>query len=447
MTHAVNDVLSGDLPGLGNPCGFLTAVQVISETLSPGTATDEGRAMLQIVHDLAPAATLAFASAHNGIFDFADNIRALRAAGADIIADDVFYFAEPMFQEGPVATAIRDVTQAGAVYFTSAGNANVIIGGHNVASYEAPAYRPTTVPAYLSALGYESCHNFDQGNPLDVTDSVTLAPHGFAIMALNYAEPWSGVTTDFDLLVTNAANTILFNGGQDNNLITQLPFETVSWSNSSGIAQSYNIPVCRFTGGGGDTHNPRIKFVMLESHGLSAVEHAVGTGGDIVGPAIVGHSASLYSLSVAATPVTDNNNPETFSSFGPATHYFGPVTDNTPAAAISPVVLHQPDFTASDGGCTTFFAQQAAGDCWRFFGTSAAAPHAAAVAALLKQKVNQNHLIPLNQGTAKLLLQLTARNMSGGTPDGVGAGLIDALGAIAKELTFIFHLFLPLVRG
>jgi hypothetical protein len=122
VTHAAGDVASGDLPGAANTCGFITPVQVISETLAPGTATDEGRAMVQIVHDLAPGATLAFATAHNGIYKFADNIRALRTAGADIIADDVTYFVEPMFQEGPVATAIGDVTHAGSIYVTSAGN-------------------------------------------------------------------------------------------------------------------------------------------------------------------------------------------------------------------------------------------------------------------------------------------------------------------------------------
>ena len=72
----------------------------------PGQAGsgDEGTAILEIIHDLAPGAQLYFATAFNGIRSFADNIRALRAAGCDIIVDDVFYFVETPFQDGAPTT-------------------------------------------------------------------------------------------------------------------------------------------------------------------------------------------------------------------------------------------------------------------------------------------------------------------------------------------------------
>jgi hypothetical protein len=50
--------------------------------------------MLEIIHDLAPSAKLYYATAFKSIDSFADNIRALRAAGCDIIVDDVIYDAE-----------------------------------------------------------------------------------------------------------------------------------------------------------------------------------------------------------------------------------------------------------------------------------------------------------------------------------------------------------------
>jgi subtilisin family serine protease len=90
-------------------------------------------------------------------------------------------------------------------------------------------------------------------------------------------------------------------------------------------------------------------------------------------------------MSVAAVPFNNSSTVETFSSRGPVTHYFGPVTSTTPAAPLgSPETLAKPDAAATDGAATSFFAQQIGG-VWRFFGTSEAAPHAAAIAALLLQ--------------------------------------------------------------
>ena len=86
------------------------------------TLRDEGTAMLEIVHDLAPGAALYFATGDGGVSSFATNIRNLRAAGCDIIVDDVYYFNESPFQDAPIAQAVNDVTADGALYFSSAGN-------------------------------------------------------------------------------------------------------------------------------------------------------------------------------------------------------------------------------------------------------------------------------------------------------------------------------------
>ena len=84
---AAANVTAGDLPGTGNPNGFLTPVTVLSDVAGE---SDEGRAMLQIVHDLAPGAELYFASAFMGEASFAQSILDLRVAGCDIICDDVY---------------------------------------------------------------------------------------------------------------------------------------------------------------------------------------------------------------------------------------------------------------------------------------------------------------------------------------------------------------------
>src|ERR1019366_10619595 len=83
---------------------------------------DEARAMLQILHDVAPGAALAFYTAQNSEADFANGISALATAGAKVIADDVGYFDEPFYQDGLVAQAIDTVEGNGVAYFSAAGN-------------------------------------------------------------------------------------------------------------------------------------------------------------------------------------------------------------------------------------------------------------------------------------------------------------------------------------
>jgi hypothetical protein len=119
------DIASGDLPGPGNPNNS-TPVLVLEDDLFG--SIDEGRAMCQIVHDMAPAANLAYATGDAGEVSFADNIRRLAdpvsegGAGADVIVDDLTYYTEGMFQDTIVARAVDDVVALGVSYFSSAGN-------------------------------------------------------------------------------------------------------------------------------------------------------------------------------------------------------------------------------------------------------------------------------------------------------------------------------------
>ena len=81
---------SVDYLALLQAAGDLPAVTVLpGQSGNPGTS--EGTAMLEILHDLAPGAELYFATAFSSEATFASNILALRAAGCDIIVDDVFY--------------------------------------------------------------------------------------------------------------------------------------------------------------------------------------------------------------------------------------------------------------------------------------------------------------------------------------------------------------------
>ncbi|MDH4058825.1 MAG: hypothetical protein OEU76_08665, partial [Cyclobacteriaceae bacterium] len=125
---ASKDYQNGDLPGPENPNGNLTPVNVLKEypleTIGSRFSTvDEGRAMLQIVHDVAPKASLAFRTGVLSPSDMAQGILDLQAiAGCNVIVDDVTHYKEPFYQDGVIARAVNQVTAAGVQYFTSAGN-------------------------------------------------------------------------------------------------------------------------------------------------------------------------------------------------------------------------------------------------------------------------------------------------------------------------------------
>src|SRR6185295_13985291 len=146
--------------------------------------------------------------------------------------------------------------------------------------------------------------------------------------------------------------------------------------------------------------------------------------GDIVGPGIVGHAGTAGIGTTAAVPYDDSTTSEDFSSRGPVTHYFQPTPSTT--ALVSPEVVDTPAFAATDGVRTSFFAQQIGG-VWRFYGSSAAAPQAAAIGALLQSK---NALLTPAQVVSAL--HDTARPVANnGTSDAVGGGYLDANAALA----------------
>lgn len=104
---ALIDINNGDLPGPTN--GTYTKPISVSAEYPYGRATDEGRAMMQIVHDVAPDAELSFRSGFISAGNFADGIKALRDSGCNIIVDDITYITQPFFTDGVVAKAVEEV--------------------------------------------------------------------------------------------------------------------------------------------------------------------------------------------------------------------------------------------------------------------------------------------------------------------------------------------------
>jgi Subtilase family len=432
-TGAGEDILSGDLPGQKNPCGELVATEVLDDAESEGE--DEGRAMAQIVHDLAPGAAISFATAFTGEAAFAENIRALAAHGASVIVDDVSYLEEPFFQEGPVGVAIGEVTEDHDVaYYSAAGNNNTFSEGEEgeeIGSWEAPDFRdsgscPSAVTALAAAnpnLNTSHCMDFDPGPGLpDRTFGIAVEAGEELTIDLQWAEPWEGVTTDLDAYLLDESGKVVSSSTDRNISSTRQPVEILGWENQSSSTAVVRLVINRRGGGGA-----RLKFIMAQNGGgVAATEYEEPSGGDVVGPTIFGHSGGEHTMSIGAIRQNTNSKPEFFSSRGPVTHYFGPVvTGAGPAVALgSPQVLSKPDVVATDGAVNTFFGV-CSGNAWRFFGTSAAAPHAAAVAALEREAAPSVGAAELEQAQREAALGVGAF-----PPAAVGSGLIDATGTL-----------------
>jgi hypothetical protein len=456
-THADDDVASHDLPGPGDPCGNDTPVDVLGQ--DPNSA-DEGRAMLQVVHDLAPGAKLDFATAVAGETAFSQNILNLANAGAKVIVDDVIYFDEPFFQDGPVANAVNAASARGVAYFAAATNENIDVGpNHSVASFEAPAFRDAgSCPSALTtAKPYaQHCMDFDPGIGSDNTYGITIGPHKTLNLETQWAQPWFGVSTDLDVYViadgavVSGLGTSEAHNAETETAPTNHPAEFTQVTNTGNTPADIDIAInnCDSAcgnvrgGGGGDGGSPRLKLELLENSDQTTFpnEYVSSAGGDVVGPTIFGHPGAAGAIATAAVPYDDSSAPEGFTSPGPVTHYFGPTAGSPPATDLTPPqVLDKPDVAATDCGLTTFFsANRPAGDFFRFCGTSEAAPHAGAVAALQLQEDPA-----ATPAKIRHALTETARPVGAFGPADVGAGLIDAVGAVdemaAPKLTLTSH--------
>lgn len=417
ITRASNDIASGDLPGPGNPCGHAAPVNIVKEGNLSGA--DEGRAMAQIVHDIAPNARLAYASAQNGLFEFANNIRGLQSAGARVIADDWFNVKDPFFQSGPVANAIKDVTQAGVTYLSAAGNFNVIVNGHGVGSWESPAFRPMGCPDDVPVYSTSVCEDFDPAAGSDNKYAITLPANGRMLLIMQWSEPWFGVSDDFDLYVLNQFGALAARS-DSLNADTGQPVEYVFVQNG-GSQQTFQVVIIRRAGSG----TPRLKFVLANAD-VTNVEYPVSQGSDKVGPTIMAHNGAPDAISVGAVPYNDSSKLEPFSSAGPVTYYWGPADSTAPAAALpSPQVIAKPDLVATDGGANTFFGQQD-GSVYRFYGSSASVVHAAGVVALMLDAFPS-----LTPAQVKNILKSHARTVGSAPANRAGSGLIDANASVA----------------
>ena len=370
----------------------------------------EGTAMLEIVHDLAPGAHLFFATGFGSPAQFAANIEALCEAGADVIVDDVIWFAEGAFQDDVVAKGVNAAVEAGCFYFSAAGNAGNLNDG--TAGVWEGDFADAGDEPQVAAISDGDQHEFADGVS---TNRVTEAATSYL---LKWADPLGASTNDYDLYLLDESLTEVVRASTNVQDGEQDPFETLDGLTSDA---GRHLVVVR---SGGEA-----RYIRLNAYG-GELEHV--TAGQTFG-----HPASASAIGVAAVAAgsAGGNNGvfdgsesvETFSSDGPRRMFFTP--DGTPItpgdfSSTGGEELDKPDLAAADGVRTSTPG-------FEFFeGTSAAAPHAAAIAALMVEAAGGRNRIEL--GTLRQALADAAVDIEApGVDRDSGAGIPLAPAAVS----------------
>ncbi|GAA2239544.1 hypothetical protein GCM10009851_26090 [Herbiconiux moechotypicola] len=453
-----DDVAAGALPGSTNPCGYLTDVVVYEDGAAPYTGTtDEGRAMAQLVHGVAPGAKLVFATGGASQAEYADNIRALQSLGADVIVDDLVIFDEPNYQEGIIGAAIREVTAEGTLYLSAAQN-QTSFGqpstaehtryneGQIISSWATDAYRPMACPDAVTTLAREAaqddtlqvdCQDFGAaGSPNPLLQAELSVATPAATVTAHWAEPVWGVETSMLLLTFEQDGTTAV----EQNPTNEFPANAFSRNefvplDAAPESSTYQFALVRILGTATTPGTPGVKIQFeLDDNGVFSLGDGSPWGpGVTVGPSISGHPGDETVLTLGAASVLSPDRIEAFSGVGPVEYLFEPATatQSTPVVIPDPVERAKPDVTSVDGSLTTFFPNGAAGS-FRFYGTSAATPNAGAVAALALEHAPGTTPAELRDallGTATAM-PAQAGDWGVSTPYITGTGRIDALAAL-----------------
>lgn len=357
------DSADGDLPD---------TVTIVRDDV-PGS--DEGRAMAQLIYDIAPGADLAFSTAGLSQLEFAAAIRNLRdVANSTIIVDDIGFFAEPYFQPGVIDQAIDDVVEDGANYFSAAGN-SAYSGYQRKAEWVAD---PDNPGGYLV--------DFDPGKGVDTKLDITLRNVDLANPAaifFQWDDAYDGVvgsvTADVDIYLYRGS--VAYNFSIDNNFATGIPLELLQLID----AGDYEIVIKLDSLAKGADLPGYYKF-GLPANGpdvFDARTDAEYVLDDQTAGSVFGHSLTRSGVSVGAVPASGtaafgqfkNFINEDFSSAGKGLDLF----DENGNRLDEPLVRDGALLSGVDGVTTTVPGFST------FFGTSAAAPNVAALAALLRE--------------------------------------------------------------
>lgn len=409
---ATDDVERKDLPGELNP-DYPEPVDVLFD-YPFGIASDEGRAMLQIIHDISPGASLAFRTGFLGPADFAQGIVQLQQAGCDIIVDDVTYISSPFFRDGIIAQAANAVNANGSTYFSAAGN-------FGDKSWEG-LFNPTSAPEGIEG----EAHDFNSGENEDIYQEVTVNSGDYTVVLQwdDGTENYDDTNSDFDIYLVNESGEILFGFNRVNTgdtPIEVLPF-TVQEDNTTA-----NFLIVRESG----TGPAFLKYIVFRGN-VQINEYATPEASTLVGQANAAGAIAVGAVDYERFPEFGGDPLiEGFSSLG--------------GTAVNGVDRMKPEISGPNRVNTSVnlsgITSEDDNGAFSFVGTSAAAPHAAGLAALIaeaRQKFFDDSFTPEE---IKNLLQVSALDIGEpGYDPASGSGLIladSALSQLANPAPFL----------
>ncbi len=377
--------------------------------------TDEGRALAEIAYDIGPGFDFVFMTSDLAQADIGNVLRFLGSQGAiEILVDDTSYVREPVFQDGPVAQAIKDIYETnGVLAFASAGN----LGGSS--------YYGT-----WSDTDGDLAHDFavfQPQNPGDPTSDPSidiLVEQGENILVgLHWAEPWNigQVVADVDVEIWNYDYTAKVADSDEVNSATDQAVDVVTFTNDGshpspvGHEQDYHIV---FRAKAGLAPVGKLLFAMIDGGVVLDTPYTQNQRG------IAGNHAAENQFTIGAVQDSQLDQIAEYSSHGPSVQ----IQFDTNGQPLNPTFERlKPDFTAAEGFQTTVpnFT-----DAANFAGTSASVANAGGVAGLVLAAARAGGTQTLTYLEMFEILRDTAIGAGTGSWDAVhGFGRINALGA------------------
>jgi hypothetical protein len=357
---------TGDLPAVNS-----TTCNVVPQSPTAPGAGAEGTAMLEIVHDIAPGAELWFGHFGTGtVLDFMAAVDCL-ADHVDVIVDDIGWFNVGPYDGTSMvslnaAQELNDPANRVRAYVNAVGNEadshyqegfvdSGFIVGDPLANYWSLHRFQATSATSDAGLGLPCALGIFCG------DTVRLSPGAILIVHLQWSEPFGNASSDYDLLLLDESDGSLSVMSADSQVgFGSDPVEVFAWVNSHGVETYVDILIGNYLGWA-----PARTFDMfLACYGCVPIAGNVHNFNTASSSVPNNSDAGGGVMSLGAINASDPGN-DTIADYSSR----GPTNDGR----------LKPDAVAIDGVAVT----GAGGFPVPFYGTSAAAPHGGAIAALL----------------------------------------------------------------